>query len=132
MKKVVLAILAVLYLGTSTGATLHLHYCMGKLADWGLTQNDSNECGKCGMEKVEKDNHGCCKDEQKFLKNESDQKTTDLTFKQIQFIAVALPSSYIEFTAIDLCTITEKNPVCNAPPPNLAVAIYISNCVFLI
>jgi hypothetical protein len=36
MKKFITAILAVLYLGTSSGATIHMHYCMGKLAEWGL------------------------------------------------------------------------------------------------
>ncbi|MBK8522228.1 MAG: hypothetical protein IPL54_15650 [Chitinophagaceae bacterium] len=35
-EKFITAILAVLYLGTSSGATIHMHYCMGKLAEWGL------------------------------------------------------------------------------------------------
>ncbi|MBK6990321.1 MAG: hypothetical protein IPH34_00115 [Chitinophagaceae bacterium] len=36
MKKFITAILAVLYISTSTGAMVHMHYCMGQLADWGL------------------------------------------------------------------------------------------------
>ena len=67
MKKFVTAILAVLYLGTSTGATVHMHYCMGKLADWGLGHNKSKTCGNCGMEKSEEKDNGCCKDEHKFV-----------------------------------------------------------------
>jgi hypothetical protein len=51
MKKLFVAILAILYLSTSTGATLHVHYCMGRLAGWGLGHNNSKTCGKCGMEK---------------------------------------------------------------------------------
>ena len=47
MKKFITAILAVLYLGTSSGATIHMHYCMGKLADWGLGHKNSKTCGQC-------------------------------------------------------------------------------------
>ena len=54
MKKFITAILAVLYLGTSSGATIHMHYCMGKLADWGLGHQNSKTCGNCGMEKPDK------------------------------------------------------------------------------
>lgn len=132
MKKVVVAILAILYLGTSTGATLQLHYCMGKLADWGLNHNDSKKCGKCGMEKVKNDNNGCCKDEQKFLKNDSDQKITDLAFQLIHLTAIAIPASFMEFTAVDFPTVTEDNPISHAPPRNTGIAVYIRNCVFLI
>ena len=57
MKKFVAVILALVYIGTSTGANIHMHYCMGKLADWGLGDNKSKTCSKCGMEKSdEKDN----------------------------------------------------------------------------
>ena len=70
MKKLVVAIVALLYISTSTGAPLYMHYCMGKLADWGFGDNNSKTCGKCGMEKSEQKENGCCKDEHTFLKNE--------------------------------------------------------------
>jgi hypothetical protein len=132
MKKVIVAILALLYLGTSTGATIHMHYCMGKLADWGLSHNDDKKCSKCGMLKLNKKDNGCCKDEDKFLKNDTDQKTTDLTIQQVQLISVALPAAFIEYIVVPFSSVTEENPISHAPPRNAGVAVYIRNCVFLI
>lgn len=51
MKKFLVAILALLYLTTSTGATVHMHYCMGKLIDWGFTHSKKDSCENCGMSK---------------------------------------------------------------------------------
>ena len=49
MKKFLTSILAFLYLSTSMGATIHLHYCMGKLASWGLIDHERKNCAQCGM-----------------------------------------------------------------------------------
>ena len=58
---------------TSTvGATVHVHYCMDRLAGWGFTTPDSNTCGTCGMEK--KDTGDCCKDKKTEFKLKTDQK----------------------------------------------------------
>jgi len=133
MKKVLVTILAIIYLGTSTGATIHMHYCMGELADWSLSSSKgSKKCGKCGMEKVANEDNGCCKDEQKFLKNQSDQKFTGLNFETIQLIGLALPVSFIDSIDILASSIIEGNPVSHAPPQNTGPAIYIRNCVFRI
>ena len=129
MKKVLVTILALVYISTSTGAVLHMHYCMGKMVDWGLFDNDSNECSKCGM--VE-ENNGCCKDEHKFIKNDTDQKTPKAGFQLIQLLAVALPVCYIEIPSNDFPSIIEENPISHAPPRSSGVAVYIRNCVFLI
>ncbi len=132
MKKFITAILAVLYLGTSTGATIHMHYCMGKLADWGLGHNNSKTCGKCGMEKADKKDNGCCKDEHKFLKDDSAQKVNESNLQLMQLMATALPSSYIQLPELALPLLTEESPNSNAPPRTQAVPVYIRNCVFRI
>jgi hypothetical protein len=36
MKKILVSILAVFYLASSVGATVHLHYCMDKFINWSL------------------------------------------------------------------------------------------------
>ena len=65
MKKAVVAILACLYLLVSTGATIHTHYCMGKLVDWGLSTKSTGKCSKCGMVKTKADtDKGCCNDDE--------------------------------------------------------------------
>ncbi len=132
MKKFITAILAVLYLGTSSGATIHMHYCMGKLADWGLSKNKSKTCPKCGMEKSHKSDNGCCKDEHKFLKDDSAQKLAENNLQMLQLFSVAIPASFTELPAIDFPSVTEKNPTSHAPPRTHGVAIYIFKRSFLI
>ena len=132
MKKFIAAILAVLYLGTSTGATVHMHYCMGKLADWGLGHNKSKTCGNCGMEKSEEKDNGCCKDEHKFVKNDNGQKTTESFVSKFSLQVIDLPVECFTSSEILVSSVTEKHPVSHAPPRSSGVAVYIRNCTFLI
>ncbi|MEO6232530.1 MAG: hypothetical protein ABJB11_22250 [Ferruginibacter sp.] len=132
MKKFITAILAILYLGTSSGATIHLHYCMGKLANWDLNPIESKTCPKCLMEKSSKDSDGCCKDEQKFVKNNNDHKSTETIYQFGQLSIIALPVSFIEIPSVQYDSLTESHPVSHAPPGANSVAVYIRNCVFRI
>ena len=132
MKKILAVILAVIYLGTSTGATVHMHYCMGKLADWGLGHNKSKTCGECGMEKSEEKDNGCCKDEHKFVKNDGDQKIAEAGFQMMQLASVALPVSFVEIPDNNIPSVTEENPISHAPPRSTGVAVYILHRSFLI
>ena len=132
MKKLFVTILTILYISTSTGATFHIHYCMGKFADWGMGHNLSKTCGKCGMEKSPKINNGCCKDENKIVKITTDQKVSQNSFQLAQLIAVSAPVSFIEMTLYDFSSITEENPISHAPPGSSSIAVYARNCVFLI
>jgi hypothetical protein len=132
MKKVTVVILALLYLTTSTGANLNLHYCMGELADWGLGENKSKICGICGMEKGDEKDNGCCKDEQKFIKNDTDQKVVESSLDIIKVLAVAPLPEYTELPALLFSSLTEQNPVSNAPPRTKGQALYILNSTFLI
>ena len=132
MKKFVVAIFAIFYLAISSGFTVHMHYCMGKLADWDLGHNKSKTCSKCGMDKSKEKDNGCCKDEHKFVKNITDQKTAEAGFQLIQLIASAIPVSFVEIPSVNFLTVTEENPISHAPPRSGGVAVYIRNCVFLI
>ena len=91
-----------------------MHYCMGKLADWGLGHKNSKTCGQCGMEKTESKDNGCCKDEYKFLKDDSAQKVTQSNLQLIQLMATALPSAYIQLPEIAFPSLTEESPNSNA------------------
>ena len=84
MKKILVSIFAVFYLASTVGATVHLHYCMDKLINWSLMKSDGDKCDKCGMKK----DGGCCKDEQKFVKNNFDQKATESSIDALQFLNV--------------------------------------------
>lgn len=132
MKRFLLAILAFLYITTSTGAMLHVHYCMGELADWGFGHHDSRNCSKCGMEEAKQKEKGCCKDENKFIKNNSDQKITESVFPLAQLISVTLPPAFIELPPNAFPFVAEVNPLNNAPPKNNGIAVFIRICAFLI
>jgi len=130
VKKFLLAILAFVYISTSIGATVHVHYCMGKMADWGFGQNEDKTCNKCGMEQSDQKGNGCCNDENKLIKNNTDQKTTAAALQMAQLVAVDLPVSIYEISTTGFTSVTEENPVSNAPPRSNSVAVYIRNCVF--
>ena len=131
MKNFIVAILSFLYISTSTGATVHMHYCMGELVNWSLGHNNPKICDNCGMEKTDAKDNGCCKDEHKQLKIEKDQKVAE-SFKMMQLLPSTLPVSFIEVPALNFCCVTEKSPTCHSPPRNSDIAVYIRNCAFRI
>ena len=132
MKNCLVAIIALVYFGASSGVTLRLHYCMGKLADWGIGLDKSDACSKCGMAKSGINPGGCCNDENTIIKIASDQKIAESSFQQIQAIALAVPIPFLQIPEAACTTITEENPVSNAPPRSSNTAIYLRNCTFLI
>jgi hypothetical protein len=138
MKKFLLTILAFVYLSTSIGATVHLHYCMGKLFSWSLVDKDSKNCGECGMPKSKMNGHcmsfkdGCCKDGEAHLQLDKDQKATEAayTFFALSFAALPVattipPNSYV------VSYITGYSTT-NAPPEPDKVPVFIRNCTFRI
>ena len=131
VKKFFVTILAIMYLATTTGATVHMHYCMGKLEEQNLWHSEKEQCGKCGMDKDLQDK-SCCKDEHKQVKVENDHFKTQVASLEMQFAALALPVSFIDVPAIEFSSITEENPTSNAPPRSCGIAIYKRNGVFRI
>ena len=132
MKKFAVAILAFVYLGTTVGVTMHIHYCMDKVASWGLVNKESKSCSNCGMEKSEQKNKGCCKDKHSFYKNNTDQKVTESTLQAIQLMAAGMPASFTEISSFGFPSVTEENPISHAPPLDHDIPIYILNCVYRI
>lgn len=132
MKKLFTAILAVIYIGSSTGATLHLHYCMGQLAEWGFGSKELKVCPGCGMDKKQTDTKGCCKDENKFIKNSTDQKNAESSFHLIDMTGTALLPVQAQLPTPHVISITEEKPPFKVPPRRCGLAVYILNRTFLI
>ena len=130
MKKITVAIFAVFYLTISSGFTVHIHYCMNKLAGWSLFHLDKDKCGVCGMHKS--NSKDCCKDEHKFLKNNTDQKVSESAAQLVQVLTLVIPANFFELPINDFSSVTEKNPVSHAPPRSAGIAVHKRNCVFLI
>ena len=132
MKKILTAILAFLYISTSIGATVNVHYCMGKLAGWEIGFTENKTCEKCGMQKTLQKQHGCCNDEMRVMQNNADQCFTQASFYCTQFTTAALPVSFFEWPAPIIAAVSINGIYSHSPPKAAAVAVYIRNCVFLI
>ena len=127
MKKFIVTILALVYLVSSAGATIHLHYCMDKLVNWSLSERPGNLCETCGMEA----DGNCCKDEHHFIKINTDQKTAQFDIPLFQITAIATPAYFIITTSELYFSQKAKHPASHIPP-NGGVDILIRNCVFRI
>lgn len=128
MKKFLVTIIAVFYLGASVGATVNLHYCMGRLVNWDFTHKKDRTCNKCGMEKSAQ--KGCCEDKYRVLQVEKDQKA-ESAYQLMQPAAVAATAIFPSISSELVLHISEEHPVSNAPPRS-QVPVHIRNCVFRI
>ena len=112
MKKFLVTILALVYLASSSGAVVNLHYCMGKLKSWDLSHTSKNTCGNCGMEKA---NKSCCHDEQKQLQTAKDQQLTVVDF---QFCTTSAATFIHDFAGLSiLFPVAVLLPVAPVMPP---------------
>ncbi|MBC9914502.1 HYC_CC_PP family protein [Chitinophaga varians] len=132
MKKFLILILAVLYMGTSTGATFHMHYCKGKLIEVDLWHSEVKQCGKCGAKPNTVCARKCCKDEHKTVKLEKDQKITAQTMHALQQVAMATPVAFAVMPVPSFVSPVTACPVGNAPPRSNKVPAHILHCTYRI
>lgn len=125
MKKLAILILAVIYLGTATGATVNLHYCMGEFAGMELGHSDYGSCSSCGMEKLASADDDCCKDEQKTIKLNDAHKSAQVFF-ELGLISPSIVHMSHVVSSFALPTITESYPLVNAPPRQTHAPVYLS------
>ncbi len=136
MKKVLAAILAFVYLSTSMGATIHLHYCMGKLASWGLIDHESKNCTECGMVKNTSPSRGisekmdCCRDEHMQIKIDKDQKLFPSEFFKYNYLSPAIALNDNSVKSTKAVSISEAYPNTNAPPLSDKLPLFILYCNF--
>src|SRR4051812_25777758 len=94
MKRIVVLILALLYLTASSGVAVSIHYCMGHRSGTSLTlvNDDHRACKRCGMEKTKKG--GCCHDEHKLIKSSDDQSLVSKIILKASLFTAILPAHY--------------------------------------
>ena len=127
MKKIIVCILAFLYLGVSSGIAMEIHYCMGKKAGVDFYKGDNDKCGKCGMK--EKKSGCCCNDEHKFYKLNDSHKnvSNDLNF-ETPVAFTDIPFSIYQFHLTDDPAASELNN--HSPPVYTGPSACIMNCIF--
>jgi hypothetical protein len=105
---------------------------MGKPAGFSFMQEKSANCHRCGMKKSGA-GMGCCKDEQKVIKSDKNQKLTDLSVsnpKLKKFITLSIGyHPYIQTPA----AVGFNIYACGHGPPGAStVPIYLLNSLLLI
>ena len=103
---------------------------MGKLKSWDLAAKNKGKCGTCGMEKS--GHKGCCHDEHKQLKVDSDQKISESTIQFPSISYEATTARYSELPLIYSSSLIADNPTSHAPPRMSGVLIFIANRNFRI
>lgn len=128
-----LTFLVFLYLGTSSGFAMHFHYCMNELIGTSLVETALEDCENCGMEKSSTIDNGCCKEEYKQLKVDTNESIEDFALQMMQTLSTSLPPATFEIPSfLQLATSAADYPLVNSPPEKAKVPVYLRNCVFRI
>lgn len=124
MKRIIALIVSLSFIAASSGATVNIHYCRGKVSSVSLSFLPTASC-KCGK----KTKMGCCKTETRFVKLTDNTKQTSLT------TAPAVPA--IEWAPIASQVIFQPVlsadgiiPISSSPPGSERQAVYLRNRVF--
>lgn len=132
MKKALLTILTIFYLGVSSGATLHFHYCMGELVKLSIFDEQKKSCDFCTMSTKEIQQKSCCKDNFSEAKVDQSKETspTVYQFKQLQQAVLNKPVNQINY--VPVLIETGKAALSNAPPLIPDIPVFILNCTYRI
>ena len=127
MKRVLTAILLLIYFTVTTGVVVSLHYCMDRFDSVRVGTDASDECGNCGMHKGENE---CCWDDVEMVKLQSAHMA----------VPFAAPDFSIDMPALQhddggLLSLQQPGPVAFPlahGPPLPQKDICVMNCVFRI
>ena len=128
MKRFLIVIFALLYVGLSSGITLTLHHCMGKLVEVNMWQAET--CNTCGAKYAHK---SCCSTETEFIKISDDQNVDQLQVIKHVPVAIAL-----RLEVRRLCSVRESRRgtdfsiYADTPPEWSGTDRLIRHCTFLI
>jgi hypothetical protein len=129
MKKILVVILLVTYAFASSGASVDLHYCMGKLIGWDFDYASKNDCRNCGMQT--KPDKGCCDNKQINPKIDKEQQAAYNTISLNNDLVAILPDYSILNDAL-FTSSTIANPSIHGPPLITSGALYLFHCNFRI
>ncbi|MEP7080676.1 MAG: hypothetical protein ABI784_08100 [Ginsengibacter sp.] len=127
MKKIIFLILTLAYITSTSGATIYLHECMGKVIDWNIRET-GDKCANCGMHKNKAGD--CCKEIVKVYKLQTAHSIPLSDFHI--FLTAVTPLTYFHQPTNIITTAGVSQTYYVSPPPKAAVSLFIYNCTFLI
>ncbi len=129
MKKIAVIFLLFLYLISSSGINVAIHYCGGKISSISFGETKLDKCA-CGNKEMKQD---CCKDKNVYsnaLDDQSITKTVELTVLNFFSIQAILPIGF-KFNYQYFPTFTSDDYF-HHPPNRLKLLLYILHQVFRI
>ena len=128
MKKYLLVLLTILYIGVSSGIALNIHHCMGKLVEVDLWLKDT--CPSC---KEKKQSNHCCSTETQLVKMTVDQNVDQIPVINYTPVALSLLFDIRELLVLsETVKTTVSESYFNTPPECSGAELCIRNCSFLI
>ncbi len=128
MKKVLAILLMLVYGVSSSGATLYVHYCCGKIDKVDFDVSKKDNCPFAN--KISQKN--CCDDRQIELKIKSDYKAETETKILLNHITAYLNSVHAVFDAPLFINNNSLHFSGVSPPFSAVVPLYILDCVYRI
>lgn len=129
MKKLFVILLLMMYGAASFGATVHFHYCCGKLKKVDFTPLKEASC-KSGGKAHMMGSQRCCDDKQVELKIKSEQDASKIF--QASFHVDAIQPVHCNYFILSPLQNKSLVPEVFAPPPIASNPLFILNCVFRI
>ena len=130
MKKLFTILLALIYLVSISGASLHFHYCMGKMQNWSIGYDNSKEdCSICGMTQKK----GCCEDQHHSIQTDKQYSASTVSIS-ISKIAVEPLHHTEQYSFLNnTYSFINHSSLANAPPGRMSnIPIFIQNCNYRI
>lgn len=125
MKKLLAIVLLVLYGVSSTGATVQLHYCCGKLKNISFSTSPVKDCGS----KHKMGSKPCCETKQITTKDQ-DQQQDVYTINCGNNAPAEVINSFAKVNSLQVPVTSVKQVDYSSPP--LSQSLCILNCVFRI
>jgi hypothetical protein len=127
VKKAAIVILALLYIITTSGVVVNVHYCMGDVASVTYGQATPESCGKCGM----KEKAGCCHSELQVVKLDDVHQQTIKAKETSTFIA-ELPVVFFQPAVVSYSSHDHFGISYHSPPDPRVNSVYLHTNVFRI
>lgn len=126
LKKLLVILMVMVYGLSATGATLHIHFCCGKLDRVSFSTEHKKDCPK-KVKSITK----CCSSKQLELKVKADQEPA-AKWLALQQVQIAIPQVTMQWV-MPLAGMQVLLPFANGPPIGSAsVPLFIQYCVFRI